>query len=107
MDTIPEITDKVYAMGKAIEKKKGIVQKEKKGKVKRKPTNRNRRERQLKAEMKELRQRIARANNELYRRRQKRKATKKEKKTTETVSIINGPIRTNNINNKNIQRTMD
>ena len=30
--------------------------------------------------MKELRQRIARANNELYRKRQKRKATKKEKK---------------------------
>ena len=30
--------------------------------------------------MKELRQRIVRANNELYRRRQKRKATKKEKK---------------------------
>ena len=30
--------------------------------------------------MKELRQRIARANDELYRKRQKRKATKKEKK---------------------------
>ena len=30
--------------------------------------------------MKELRQRIARTNDELYRRRQKRKATKKEKK---------------------------
>ena len=83
VDTIPEITDKVYAMGRAmgraIERKKGIVQKEKKDKVKRKPTNGNRRERKLKAQMKELRQRIARANNELYRRRQKRKATKKEK----------------------------
>ena len=77
VDTIPEITDKVY-MGRAIERKKGIVQKEKKDNVKRKLTNGNRRERKLKAQIKELRQRIARANNELYRRRQKRKATKKE-----------------------------
>ena len=67
MDTIPEIPDKVYAVGRAIERKMSIAQKEKKGKVKRKPTNGNRRERKLKAEMKELRQRIARANNELYR----------------------------------------
>ena len=34
VDTIPEITDKVYAMGRAIEIKKGIAQKEKKDKVK-------------------------------------------------------------------------
>ena len=61
VDTIPEIADKVYAMDK----------------VKRKPTNGNRRERKSKAQMKELRQRIASANNELYRRRQKRKATKR------------------------------
>ena len=65
VDTIPEITDKGYAMGRAIERKMGIAQKEKKDKVKRKPTNGNRRERKLKAEMKELRQRIARTNNEL------------------------------------------
>ena len=44
VDTIPEITDKVYAVERAIERKKGIEQKEKKDKVKRKPTNRNRRE---------------------------------------------------------------
>ena len=54
-------------MGRAIERKKGIAQKEKKDKVKWKPANGNRRERKLKAQMKELRQRIARANNELYR----------------------------------------
>ena len=81
VDTIPEITDKVYAMGRVIERKMGIAQKEKKDKGKRKPTNGNRRERKLKSEMKELRQRIGRANNELYRRRQKRKATKNEKKS--------------------------
>ena len=69
VDTIPEITDKVYTMGRAIERKKGIAQKEKKDKVKWKPTNGNRRERKLKAQMKELRQRIARANNEVYRKR--------------------------------------
>ena len=88
VDTIPEITDKVYAMGRAIERKKGIAQKEKKYKVKRKPTNGNRRERKLKAQMKELRQRIARANNELYRGRQKRKATKMEKKLLKQLTSI-------------------
>ena len=56
VDTIPEITDKVYAMGRAIERKMGIAQKEKKDKVKQKPTNGNRRERKLKAKVKELRQ---------------------------------------------------
>ena len=88
VDTIPEITDKVYVMGRAIERKKGIAQKEKKDKVKQKPTNGNRRERKLKAQMKELRQRIARANNELYRRRQKRKATKKEKKLLKQLTSV-------------------
>ena len=39
----------------------------------------NRRECKLKAEMKKLRQDIARAGNELHHRRQQRKATKKEK----------------------------
>ena len=39
----------------------------------------NRRERKLKAEMKRLRQDIARAGNELHKRKQRRKATKREK----------------------------
>ena len=39
--------------------------------------------------MKELRQRIARANNELYRRRQ-RKATKKEKKLLKQLTSMDG-----------------
>ena len=34
VDTIPEITDKVYAMGRAVERKKGIAQKEKNNKSK-------------------------------------------------------------------------
>ena len=42
VDTIPEITDKVYEVGRAIERKMGIAQKKKKDKVKRKPTNGNR-----------------------------------------------------------------
>ena len=53
---IPEITDKVYAMGKAIAIKSGILQKQT-------PSKGNRRERKLKAEMKRLRQQIARTSN--------------------------------------------
>ena len=40
----------------------------------------NRRERKPMAEMKELRQDVARAGNELHRRKQQRKSTKKEKR---------------------------
>ena len=42
--------------------------------------NGNRRERKLKAEIKQLRQLIARTSNEIYRRKQRRKGTPKEKK---------------------------
>ena len=72
-DTIPEITDIVYAMGKAVGYAMGV-----RSKV-RKAEGGNRRERKLKAEMKKLRQDIARAGNELHCQKQQRKATKKEK----------------------------
>ena len=77
--TIPELTDIVYAMGKAVADTIGMKMKEKTQKKGGKPEGGNRRERKLKTEMKILRQNIARAGNELHRRKQLRKATKKEK----------------------------
>ena len=79
-DTIPSINDKVYATGKAIEKKMGIDPNEKKKHARRRLKNSNRRERKLKAEIKELRQLIARNSNEINWRKQRRKGTPKEKK---------------------------
>ena len=78
VDEIPEITDVVYAMGEAIAEKIGITKKVRQ--QKKKPGNGNRRERKLKAEMKQLRQKIARISNEMHRRKEKRKATKREKR---------------------------
>ena len=78
-DTVPEITDIVHAMGKAVGYATGVRSKESNGNGVRKAEGGNRRERKLKAEMKKLRQDIARAGNELHRRKQQRKATKKEK----------------------------
>ena len=79
-DTIPSITDKVYAKGKAIEKKMGIYLNAKKKHRSKRLQNGNRRERKLKAEIKQLRQLISRISNEIYRRKQRRKGTLKEKK---------------------------
>ena len=81
-DTIPEITDMMYAMGKAVAYAMGVKPKDKNQRRARKAQGGNRRERKLKAEMKSLRQDIARAGNELHRRKQQRKATKKEKETS-------------------------
>ena len=78
VDEIPKITDVVYAMGEAIAEKIGITKKVRQ--QKKKPGNGNRRERKLKAEMKQLRQKIARISNEMHRRKEKRKATKKGEK---------------------------
>ena len=72
---IPEITDIVYAMGNAIAEKMGIKKKKEPGKSR--PGNGNRRERKMKAELKQLRQKIARVSIELHRRKQKRKKNKK------------------------------
>ena len=62
-----KITDIVYAMGKAAGYAMGIRLKESNGNGVRKAEGGNRRERKLKAEVKKLRQDIARAGNELHR----------------------------------------
>ena len=80
VDIIPEVCDKVYAMGRDIASQLGVrVDKELPGKKKGNAEGGNRRERKLKKEIKELRQKIAKTSNELYRRKQRRKATAKEK----------------------------
>ena len=67
-DTIFEITDMVYAMGKAVVLcMLGVKPKEKNQRRAKKAEGGNRRERKLKAEMKRLRQDIARVGNELHR----------------------------------------
>ena len=75
-ETVNEIVDKVYAMGKAVARKMGIKKKCKNTNSKKKG---NRREREKLEKIKELRQKIAWASNERHRRKMKRKATKKEK----------------------------
>ena len=67
VDTIFEITDMVYAMGKAVAYTLGVKPKEKSQRRAKKAEGGNRRECKLKAEMKRLRQDIARAGNELHR----------------------------------------
>ena len=76
-DTIPEITDIVYAMGKAIGYATEIKPKEGNENRPKKAEGGNRREHKLKAEMKDLRQDVARAKNELHSQKQQRKSTKK------------------------------
>ena len=66
-DTIFEITDMVYAMGKAVAYMLGVKLKEKNRRRAKKAEGGNRRECKLKAEMKRLRQDIARVGNELHR----------------------------------------
>ena len=81
VDTIPEICDKVHAMGRAIALKLGVrVDKEQPGKKKGNAAGGNRRKRKLKKEIKKLQQKIAKTtSNKLYRRKQQRKAIAKEK----------------------------
>ena len=66
VDTIPEITDIVYAMGKTIGYGTGIKPREGNENRPKKAEGGNRRECKLKAEMKELRQDTTRAENELH-----------------------------------------
>ena len=72
VDIIPEINDKVYAMGKVIASSLGVHIKvsEKGGKRKARREGRNRMELKLKEEIKGLRQTVSRTSSELYRRRQ-------------------------------------
>ena len=58
-DTLPEVTDIVYAMEKAIGSHLGVKQRDNHSTCKRRGDGGNRRERKLKKEMKELRQNIA------------------------------------------------
>ena len=76
VDTKPEITDKLYAMGKAIGHKLGAGQKQRSGSRRQRAGGGNRRERKLNREMKELRQGIARISNQLHRRKSRRKASR-------------------------------
>ena len=70
----------MYAMGRAIASKLGVlVDKEQPGKKKGNAEGGNRYEHKLKKEIKELQQKIAKTSNELYRRKQQRKAIANEK----------------------------
>ena len=89
VDTTPEICDKVYAMGTAIGFKLGKLLESDSCERKKKSANGgNRREQKLKRQIKELRQIVAKMSNELYRRRQPRKATKKEKKIIKKSRVL-------------------
>ena len=80
VDSIAEITDAVYPMAKTIEQLMGMNE----GRVQR-VRGENRRVRKLNGKMKMLRQYIARAANEIHRRKIWRKATNKEKKILENL----------------------
>ena len=76
-ENIPEITDKVYAMGKGIAIKSGIVQRQ--GNYRRKKSPQMKiGERKLKVEMKKLRKQIARTSSKIYRRIQRDSQLEKE-----------------------------
>ena len=81
VDTLPDIvTDIVYAMGKALGSHLGVKQRDNNSTHKRTVDGGNRRERKLKKEMKDLRKNIAGASNGIHRRKQRQKATLREKK---------------------------
>ena len=89
VDIIPEICDKVYAMGRAIGFKLGnLVEKDKGEKKKQGANGGNRREQKLKKGIKELHQIVAKTSNELYRRGQRRKATKKENEIIKKLRVL-------------------
>ena len=81
VDTIPEICDRVYAVGKAIASSLGVhtMVSEQSGKRKAKVEEGNRRARKLKEDITELRQMVSRTSNEFYKKKQRRKTTAKEK----------------------------
>ena len=79
-DTLLEVTDIVYAMRKAIGSHLGVKQRDNDSTRKRIADGGNHRDHKLKKEMKELRQNIVRVSNEIHQRKQRRKATLKEKK---------------------------
>ena len=89
VDIIPEICDKVYTMGRAIGFKLGnLVEKDKDERKKQGANGGNRRERKLKKKIKELHQIVAKTSNELYRKRQRRRATKKESEIIKKLRVL-------------------
>ena len=101
VDTIPEICDKVYAMGTAIGFKLGKLLESDSSERKKKSANGgNRGEQKLEKQIKELHQIVAKMSNELYRRRQPRKATKKEKEIIKkSRALIDNDITNFNLRN--------
>ena len=83
-------------MGKAIAFKLGMKQPKRNGAAKKDANGGNRRERKLKKEIKELRQWIASTSKELFRRKVKRKATKKEKEILKQLKVQMGKELTSN-----------
>ena len=94
-ETLNDIVNAVYAMGKTVMKIMGV--KEKKDGVR--LGKANRRERKKLDRIKELRQWIARISNELHRRKQRRKATNKEKKILKDLGKM---MRADNIPNSDL-----
>ena len=89
VDIIPGICDKVYAMGRVSGFKLGkLVEGDQGDRRKKSAHGGNRRECKLKKEIKELRQIVAKISNELYRRRQQREVTKKEKEIIKELRVL-------------------
>ena len=95
-NTIPEICDKVHAMGRATGFKLGKLVEDNEGDRKKKSANGgNKQEQKLKKEIKELRQIVVETSNKLYRRRQRRKVTKKEKEIIKELRVLTEKDTTN------------
>ena len=100
VDTIPEITDKLYLMGKAIGHKLGASQKQQSGCRRQKAVGGNLLDHKLNREMKELRKGIARISNELHRRKSRRKASRKEKASIQNLKT---KLNINNLGSKKLR----
>ena len=88
IDTIPQVCNKVYAMGKETGFNLGKLIKDVQGDRKRKSANGgNRREPKLK-KIKKSRQIVVKTSNELCRKRQRRNATKKEKEIVKELRVL-------------------
>ena len=88
VDTTPGICDKIYTMGRAIVFKLRNLAQGGSGERKNKSAiGGNRQKWKLKKLIQELHQIVAKASNELYRRRQWRKAPKKEKQIIKKLSL--------------------
>ena len=82
--TLPDITDKVYAMATTIEIRAGVKRSNTQHKNRKRE---NRRTKKMTRQIKELRQLVAQTANEIYRKKNNRKATYKEKKILGEIEI--------------------